>query len=266
MNKVEKLKKLIDEIDVLISKHVTISNLNFRSWYDKLEIFLIKNFQENNIYLQKIKKIRFAPLQTNIIYPPTQCQFIFACCNALKQVKEILNICMEELLEQEKQEKNTASSPTTETLYSYSRVFIVHGHNGELKQSVARLIEKQGIEAIILDEQANQGRTIIEKFEENSDVGGAICLFTADDLGKKKCDGGQGQFRARQNVVFETGYFMGKLGRDHVVIIAEPEMELPSDLLGIVYSNDKDWKFAVLNELDEMGYSIDMNKLKNKNR
>ncbi len=259
MSNIEKLQKLIDEIDILISKHVTISNLDFRSWYDKLEIFLIKNFQENNIYLQKIKKIRFVPLQTNIIYPSTQCQFIFACCNALKQVKEILNICMEELLEQEKQEKNTASSPTTETLYSYSKVFIVHGHNGELKQSVARLIEKQGIEPIILDEQVNQGRTIIEKFEGNSDVGGAICLFTADDLGRK--NGEEEKARARQNVVFEAGYFMGKLGRDHVVIIAEPEIELPSDLLGIVYSNDKDWKFAVLKELKAMGYPIDMNKL-----
>ena len=140
------------------------------------------------------------------------------------------------------------------------KIFIVHGHDGELKQSVARIIEKQGIEAIILSERANKGRTIIEKFEDYSDVGGAICLFTADDLGKAKNDATDNT-RARQNVVIETGYFMGKLGRDHVVILADKGIEMPSDLSGVVYTDTANWQFDLLKELSAMGYKVDLNKL-----
>jgi predicted nucleotide-binding protein len=140
------------------------------------------------------------------------------------------------------------------------RIFIVHGHDGELKQSVARIIEKQGIEAIILSEQANKGRTIIEKFEDYSDVGGAICLFTADDYGRAKKDEADNT-RARQNVVLETGYFMGKLGRDHVVLLADKSIEMPSDLSGIVYTDTAKWEIDLLKELKAIGYTVDFNKL-----
>ncbi|MBR7121909.1 MAG: nucleotide-binding protein [Oscillospiraceae bacterium] len=142
----------------------------------------------------------------------------------------------------------------------FSRVFIVHGHNGEIKEAVARLIEKQGIQAIILHEQANQGATIIEKFEKNSNVGGAVCLFTADDLGHAKSDPKE-MHRARQNVVFETGYFIGKLGREKVVLVADKGVEIPSDLQGVVYTETASWQYSVLKELKAIGYDIDYNKL-----
>lgn len=129
-----------------------------------------------------------------------------------------------------------------------------------MKHSVARIVEKQGLEAIILREKTNQGKTIIEKFEAHSDVGGAICLFTADDVGKAKAETTENP-RARQNVVFEAGYFMGKLGRNHVVMICEAGVEIPGDLSGVVYTDKSDWKTDVLKELKAMGYSIDMNKL-----
>lgn len=140
------------------------------------------------------------------------------------------------------------------------KVFIVHGHNEALKQEVARMVEKQGLEAIILSEQVNRGKTIIEKFEEHSDVGAAICLFTGDDYGKAK-DATSENLRARQNVVFEAGYFMGKLGRENVVLIANPDIEIPSDLKGVVYTNEKSWQIDVLKELKAIGYAIDLNKL-----
>ena len=69
------------------------------------------------------------------------------------------------------------------------------------------------------------------------------------------------QPRARQNVVFETGYFMGKLGRENVVVLADNGIELPSDLSGVVYTSTKNWQFDLLKELKEMGYAIDLNKL-----
>ena len=136
----------------------------------------------------------------------------------------------------------------------------MHGHDGELKQSVARIIEKQGIEAVILTEQANQGKTIIEKFEHYSDVGGAICLFTADDIGRANAESSD-HSRARQNVVFETGYFIGKLGSDHIVILADEAIEMPSDLSGVVSTNTGNWKVDLLKELKAMGYKVDFNLL-----
>lgn len=142
-----------------------------------------------------------------------------------------------------------------------TKVFIVHGHDGVLKESVARLIEGQGLEAIILSEQPNRGKTIIEKFEANSNVGAAICLFTADDIGRSASET-SGKDRARQNVVFETGYFIGKLGRENIIIIADPSVEIPSDLSGVVYTDKSDWRAVVLTELSDIGYDIDLNKLK----
>ena len=143
---------------------------------------------------------------------------------------------------------------------NFSKIFIVHGHDEALKQLVARLIEKQDIEAIILSEKANKGKTIIEKLEENSDVDCAICLFSPDDTGKANKEKDY-KARARQNVVLEAGFFMGKLGREKVVYLASPELELPSDLQGIVYTNASNWQFDLLKELKAMGYNIDFNKL-----
>lgn len=158
-----------------------------------------------------------------------------------------------------RRQQNTMNSNSPKST-DRSKVFIVHGHNGEMKEAVARLIEKQGIQAIILHEQANQGATIIEKFEKNSDVSGAVCLFTADDLGRAKADT-EDKKRARQNVVFEAGYFIGKLGRENVILIADSGVEIPSDLQGVVYADSRNWRFSVLQELKAIGYSIDYNKL-----
>jgi len=142
----------------------------------------------------------------------------------------------------------------------FSKVFIVHGHNEALKQEVARLIEKQSIDPIILHEQPNKGATIIEKFERNSDVGAAICLFTADDTGKAKKEDTE-KDRARQNVVFEAGFFMGSLGRNRVIILADHGVELPSDLKGVVYTGTSSWQLNLLRELRAIGFSVDYNLL-----
>ncbi|MEE8356570.1 MAG: nucleotide-binding protein, partial [Anaerolineales bacterium] len=95
------------------------------------------------------------------------------------------------------------------------KIFIVHGRDEEAKDSLARFLEKLGLEVIILHEQPNQGRTIIEKFEDYSDVGFAVVLLTPDDIGGRANDL-ELLPRARQNVVFELGFFIGALGRERV--------------------------------------------------
>ena len=110
------------------------------------------------------------------------------------------------------------------------KIFIVHGHDGYTKLQVAEFVERiTGERPAILHEQADSGRTVIEKFEEHaSEAGFAIVLLTADDEGKAK-GATQLNLRARQNVVLEFGYFMAKLGRGRVVALHEAGVELPSD-------------------------------------
>ena len=143
-----------------------------------------------------------------------------------------------------------------------NKVFIVHGHNEAVKEKVARFIEHLKLEAIILHEQADRGQTIIEKFESNSyNVNFAIVLLTADDEGKAKAETDYKE-RARQNVIFEMGYFVGLLSRSHVFMLLEDGVEKPSDLDGIVYTSLKeDWKNKLFKELKECGYKVNPNDL-----
>lgn len=94
------------------------------------------------------------------------------------------------------------------------RVFIVHGHDSAARESLARFVERLGVEAVILHEQAGRSRTIIEKLEDHSDVDFAVILLTPDDVGAAKADRATLKPRARQNVILELGYFVGKLGRE----------------------------------------------------
>ncbi|MBN8657796.1 MAG: nucleotide-binding protein [Anaerolineae bacterium] len=142
------------------------------------------------------------------------------------------------------------------------KVFIVHGRNHSLKEEVARFLEKFGLGAIILHEQPNFGMTIIEKFEAFSDVRYAIVLLTADDIGGVR-DTKESQLpRARQNVIFELGYFLGKLGRAHVCALYENGVELPSDVHGVLYvpwDNSGFWKIQIAKEMKHAGLKIDLN-------
>src|SRR6516165_635262 len=89
-----------------------------------------------------------------------------------------------------------------------AKVFVVHGHDEGAREGVARFLEKIGLTAIVLAEQPNRGRTIIEKFVDCArEVGFAVVVLTPDDLGGVATDEAQ-KSRARQNVIFELGYFV----------------------------------------------------------
>lgn len=257
MTDYEKLAQIMDEIPILIKENVTVSDAKFKGWKSKAERFLIHRYGKDSYEYTSFSKISFS--LSLFTFSTPDYEFVRACQNGLKTTETIFREYLEEILE-EVHGENEVSLEDKNRKNDFSSVFIVHGHDGELKQSVARIIEKQGLKAVILSEQVNQGRTIIEKFENNSNVGGAICLFTADDVGSSKKDTSP-KDRARQNVVFEAGYFIGKLGRDHVVILADSGLEMPSDLSGIVYTGTSDWRIELLKELKAMGYTIDFNKL-----
>lgn len=146
-----------------------------------------------------------------------------------------------------------------------NKVFIVHGHDDAIKYDVSNFLRKVGLEPIILHEQANQGKTIIEKIEkECADVGYGIVLYTpCDKGGTAEMSPNDMQYRARQNVVFEHGYLIGKLGRKKVCALVEGDIEKPSDIDGVLYIPYQAgmWELAVGKELRSAGYDIDLNKL-----
>jgi predicted nucleotide-binding protein len=143
---------------------------------------------------------------------------------------------------------------------SANKVFIVHGHDEGAREMVARYVERLGFEAIILHEQANRGRTIIEKVEGEADVGFAVVLLTPDDTGCVK--GGTPAPRARQNVLLELGYFIGLLGRERVCALKRGDLEFPSDFVGtawVAMDSGTGWKLELARELKAAGYNVDLN-------
>ena len=254
MTDYEKLQGLCNEIDQLIEQGVSSSDPSFQAWHTKTERFLIKRYGADSYEHKKFSQQHFSLL----IYAGgiPESEYIKACRYGLEETKAIFQTYLEDM--QEEAELVTEHGFSNHA--DFSKVFIVHGHDGELKEAVTRLIERQGIKPIILNEQANLGKTIIEKIEYYGDAHSAICLFTADDFGGKKGET-ESKPRARQNVIFEAGYFIGKNGRENVVIIAESGIEMPSDLQGVVYTDKCNWQFSMLKELKAAGYKIDYNKL-----
>lgn len=263
MSDYEKFKAIYNEIDLLISNSVRCFDPRFKEWEFRADRFLAKHYGQ-----ESEERIRFSRVDFGEYHGQNDILACVRCKSGLQEAKAIFKVYLDELEQEDvgrAAERIKAVGGEVVKINNwvekkYDKVFIVHGHDNALKQEVARIIEKQGLEAVILSEQANGGKTIIEKIEENADVGAAICLFTKDDYGRAK-DASEDKLRARQNVVFEAGYFMGKLGRGNVIIVADKDLELPSDMQGVVYTDAGNWKTEVLQGLDKIGYTIDFNKL-----
>lgn len=155
------------------------------------------------------------------------------------------------------------------------RVFLVHGHDHGARDAVARVLDKAGLHPVILSEQPNAGRTIIEKFEGNVDVSFAVVLMTPDDRAASTTEvdsvsptaaatelSGVLAPRARQNVILELGYFIGVLGRSRVAALVAAEVERPSDVDGVLYiAYTRGWELELMRELKAAGLPIDLSGL-----
>lgn len=134
-------------------------------------------------------------------------------------------------------------------------VFIIHGHDESMKTQVQLLLERAKIKNVILHDRPDRGRTIIEKLEDESEYATyAIALFSPDDEIQK------GEHRARQNVILEVGYFIGKLTRAKVRILKKMNIEIPSDLQGVLYETydmGGAWKMKLIKELEDAGFNPD---------
>lgn len=213
-------------------------NVGYWAWTNKCIIFLRQkgNLEES----KEIKK--YADKKNSWELKDGYDQIM----SILKAVKEFLS-----------EDKGTLENKSR---FDKNKVFIVHGHNEVVNQEVARTLEKIGLEAIILREQPNSGQTIIEKFESYANtVNFAVILLTADDQ-MPETD----IYRARQNVIFEMGYFMGALGRSHVMCLLQDKVEKPGDIDGVVYTSIDNvgvWKFSLVKELKNAGYKVSADQL-----
>jgi predicted nucleotide-binding protein len=146
------------------------------------------------------------------------------------------------------------------------KVFVVHGRDEISKTSLEVFLHEIGLEPVVLHRQADEGMTIIEKFEKHSDVGYVFILLTPDEIAylaseEDKPDSERDkEFRARPNVIFEFGYFVGKFGRSRVCCLYTGDVSLPSDVNGIIYKKfDKgieEVAYSIIKDLKASGYTI----------
>jgi predicted nucleotide-binding protein len=180
--------------------------------------------------------------------------------NLQTQLKKIEGLI--ELLNTEIQLSEGEPIQSKPTEFGY-KIFLVHGHDIASLHETARFLEKLNQDVIILHEQPNQGKTIIEKFIDYSEVGFAVVFLTPDDRGGTISTSFEKQLlRARQNVIFELGYFIGKLGRNRVCALYSQGVEIPSDYSGVLFIEFDDrgaWRLALAREMKAAGFNIDMN-------
>lgn len=236
----------------------------------RAEMVVRNIFGENSKYLTDLKKIDFFPR----VYPADEIYYNERWLSGVNNMLNLFKTMLEEVKLFQVDKINEAIEMDTKVTRNkdtedQEKIFIVHGHDEAMQQAVARMLEKLKLKPIILHELPNKGRTIIEKFSDHSNVGFAIVLLSPDDIGYENI-GSEAQknakTRARQNVVFEQGFFIGKLGRERVLALykTDENFEMPTDYSGVLYvpyESNQRWKFDLAKELKACGYDIDANVL-----
>ena len=170
---------------------------------------------------------------------------------------------IKEYWEEDRKQVQTFSNIQRDELINTTKVFVVHGRDLGTRDSVARFLEKLKLQPVILGEQADRGQTIIEKFEQHAqEVRFAVVLLTPDDEGRIRGEESDLKPRARQNVIFELGYFARSLGRNRVCALTKGGVEIPSDYDGVVYiplDDSGGWKMRLIKELKAAEFDVDAN-------
>lgn len=254
----DKLNNLIKEGQEIINMGLDSTNPEFSAWRTKVLILLQKIYGNNSIQYNSIKNRKFRISS-----------YIWGTDMTQKQITYFKDSMEASLLElrsyyDDISENYSDNEQKPKSVEGYNnKIFIVHGRDNESKISVARFVEKIKLDAIILNESPGKGNTIIEKIEDNSDVGYAIIIYSPCDEGRLKNEVGLSN-RARQNVVFEHGYFCAKIGRDRVAALVKGDVETPSDISGIEYipmDNSNAWMYKIGNELKAAGYRISLDDI-----
>jgi len=160
-----------------------------------------------------------------------------------------------------------SKSKTSDVRTSSKNVFIVHGRDVGIRAQVEAFLRRLKLEPIILQDMPNMGQSLLGKIRTNSGVAYAVVLLTGDDEGRLNVVGNKNASpelkpRARQNVVFELGFFLAQLGDGHVAALCQDGIEIPSDFLGIMYipwDENGNWRGKLITELKTAGLAVDAN-------
>ena len=260
----------IDKSALLNSLLINVSELPYRNdgkldaLRRRAKMILSRIFGAESQYVKDMEDLRFYP---SVAFSGMSDSFYAkAWASGKSGFENLLNTCLEEVRLECTTSTEAIPDHASQASKNIREVFVVHGHDEEMKQSVARVLEKLDLRPIILHEKPDQGRTVIEKFIEHSQVQFAVVLFSPDDMGHSKtASPDTAKHRARQNVVLELGFFLGKLGRDSVVVLYKkvPNFEMPTDYSGVLFKayEGNGWQFELVRELNAKGFKVDANKL-----
>jgi predicted nucleotide-binding protein len=255
------LRKQIDAIP----EHIALwhDDPKIARWENYTEDIIIRSFGKPSTQFNAYWRIdKYQGLRFGIRYAPSEAEFQAAFKSTMEQRKELMEGFVEQLQDSAGSSignVEVADSPTS------NDVFIVHGHNHSAKTELARILEHLKLQPIILHEKPNSGRTLIEKLELHSDVGYCFVLLTPDDEGRERSSSEPLKPRARQNVVFEFGRFVGSLSRFRVCCLYSGDVELPSDLSGIARiqfrESVNEVGTGIVRELRAAGYDVSADDL-----
>jgi len=253
----ELIKRQLDQIDKLIK--LQHDDPEIRKWDNTTEQVIIKTFGKPHDNLSHYSSALHGGSMLLTGETNWQAEHV----ENMNKVKKLLEGFVEQLDIFNEPNKQLDKDISTNNKPISRKVFIVHGHDKQAISELTVILSNLGLKPIVLHEQASEGMTLIEKLEKYSNVGYAFIILTPDDLGTKKDIKDiktNLKPRARQNVVFEFGLFVGKLGRNKVCCLYKGNVKLPSDLDGLVYIpfnlsiNEK--QIDIIRELKAAGYKV----------
>ena len=259
-----RLERVLAELSQVEDLHYEAPE--FLKWRLTARRAITYSFGTDSRHLDEFEKIRFDPAYISTV-DERQNKIIAdkSFRTGLDEAKARLEDMLEEIDEDWGDDPSSEpASPAQEMPEQQvsNRVFVVHGRDGGARDTVARYLDSLELEPIILQEQPNEGRTIIQKFEDYSGVGFAVVLCTPDDVGALASEEDKLSPRPRQNVILELGFFWGRLGRKKVCALLDGDMDMPSDYGGVLYiplDDAEGWKLTLARELRAAGMAIDMN-------
>ena len=266
-----RLQEALDKIPEL--KRSERKSPEFDKWHRNTRIAIENVFGAESNHVEEFTKIHYYPIISGLVlitdstpdYKTRNRELQEYYVRGLGRAATLLESMIEEVKEYWKDEtqESTPYINSTSGRTNTNEIFVIHGRDNETKETVARFLEHLDLKPVILHEQSSRGRTIIEKFEQHAQVGFAVALLTPDDVGALQEDARNLKPRARQNVIFEFGYLIGRLGRNRVCALTKGDVEIPSDYDGVVYIPLDDaggWKIELVKELKDAEIDVDANR------
>jgi hypothetical protein len=212
---------------------LSASSPAFEEWRKNALGAITLIFGEHSHYAADFNDIEYSDLYTALLQNDNATQGKF--WQGLSLAKNFLQAMIAEIEGVKDSSHSLDGSPPKLGEASSGPVFIGHGRN-PLWLAVRSFLEKDcGLQVTCFESESRTSKTVISVLEQILlQVSFAVIVLTAEDTTA------DGQLRARQNVIHETGLAQGKLGFNKVVILKQDGVEELSNLAGLQYISFKD--------------------------